>query len=308
MAGSPRDPSPPPPSDLWEDQDTRRWLATADVRERNLAPMLDLLMEAARLRPGERVLDVGCGTGPTTAAAACAVRPGGSVLGLDLAAELVAAARARVDAPEVDWLVADAATAPLPAGHFDAVVSRFGTMFFADPPAAFAHLARSTRGGGRLAMTVWPQRTEIESFTIAYDAAARALERTGAAVEHRAPDRGPYSMADPVGVTHLLTDAGWTEVSVERRRLVLPLGGPEVDPAEVARRMLTTGPAASLLDGAADPVLADAARDLAGVLAERVDARGLAVGSLVQVVCAVRPAVDGTRPAARSGGYSPTNG
>ena len=157
-------------------------------------------------------------------------------------------------------------------------------------------------------MTVWPQRTEIESFTIAYDAAEAALERNGAAVEHRAPDRGPFSLADPVEVTNLLTDAGWTEVSVERRRLVLPLGGPEVDPAEVARRMLTTGPAASLLDGAADPVLADATRDLAGVLAERVDARGLAVGSLVQVVCAVRPPVDGTRPAARGGGYSPTNG
>jgi len=74
----------------WRQEDTERWLSVADQRERGLEPVLTVLLEAAGLVPGEHVLDVGCGTGPTTRAAALAVRPNGTVTGLDLAPELVA--------------------------------------------------------------------------------------------------------------------------------------------------------------------------------------------------------------------------
>jgi ubiquinone/menaquinone biosynthesis C-methylase UbiE len=102
------------------------WLANADARERQLQPVSDALFERASLRPGERVLDVGVGSGPTTGQAWEAVRPDGSVTGIDIAAPMITAARQRITAPEIDWIVGDAATYDFPAKTYDAVISRFG--------------------------------------------------------------------------------------------------------------------------------------------------------------------------------------
>ena len=87
-------------------------------------------MERARLQPGERVLDVGCGSGPSTAAAATAVQPGGMVTGIDIAAPMISSARQRVGNRDIEWIVGDAETYPLPEAHYDAIISQMGLMFF----------------------------------------------------------------------------------------------------------------------------------------------------------------------------------
>jgi len=272
----------------WAQADTDRWLAAADRRERTLAPILDLLLAAAALQPGERVLDVGCGTGPSTAAAARAVRPGGSVLGLDLAQELIEAARQRVREPEVDWLVADATTAPLPEAKFDAVISRFGVMFFADPEAAFANLARATRAGGRLAMVVWPRRTEVEQFTLPYETVRRALERARVAYEEPAADGGPFSLSDPDRVREILEGAGWSEATVDTRSVVVQISGPDVDVSQVARELLSIGHTGALVTDQPEAVRADAERDLVDALSQRVTSACLTLNATVRAVSARR--------------------
>ena len=254
-----------------------------------LQPILDVLLDRARLVPGERVLDVGCGTGPSTAAAARAVQPGGTVLGLDLAAELVEVARREVTNPGVDWLVGDAATARLPAGHFDAVLSRFGVMFFGDPRAAFANLARATRTGGRLLMTVWPRRTEVERFTLPYEVARRALDRAGLAYQEPGPDTGPFSLSEESGLRALLSEAGWREIDIEFHTLAVPLGGIDVAVDEVARQSLQAGHAGALLEGQPADIRAIAEQELAEEYAARVTADGLHVNASFRVVAAVRP-------------------
>lgn len=87
---------------IWDDERVSRWLAEADARERQLSPVSDALFERAALRPGERVLDVGVGAGPTTAQAWEAVRPDGVVTGIDIAPPMIAAARQRVTAPDIE--------------------------------------------------------------------------------------------------------------------------------------------------------------------------------------------------------------
>ena len=272
----------------WRQEDTERWLSVADQRERGLEPVLRVLVEAAGLVPGEHVLDVGCGTGPTTRAAALAVRPGGTVTGLDLAPELVEEAARRVQEPEVRWLAGDATTVELPAAHFDAVVSRFGVMFFADPVAAFANLAGATRPGGRLAVAVWPASHEVEQFALPAEAARRALAQAGVEAAEPDPHRGPFSLGREEEVRSLLDAAGWSDVEVRVEEPLLPLAQPGDDLASVAREMLGTADAGALLEGAPDEVVDAAVRDLEAQLTERVTADGVRLAGRVHLVLAVR--------------------
>jgi len=110
----------------WTNEAAEKWLSRIDGIERSGAPIRELLMEWAHLQPGEQVLDVGCGSGPSTAAAATAVHPGGMVTGIDIAAPMISAARQRVGDPDIEWIVGDAETYPLPEGHYDAIISQMG--------------------------------------------------------------------------------------------------------------------------------------------------------------------------------------
>ncbi len=230
----------------WNGEAGRRWLASADVRERQLAPIADVLLAAARLAPGERVLDVGCGTGPTTRLAAAAVGPGGAVVGLDVAAELVAAA-ARVPvepgAAPISWVTADA-TAWAAEDDFDVVISRFGVMFFADPAAAFANLCRLVRPGGRLCVATWSPRSTMPFFELPIEVIRAYARRHGLAVEITPPDAGPFSLSRPDQVRELLTGAGWRDVQVTPHEVPLPVGA---DAVEAARAANNSGGARSAL-------------------------------------------------------------
>jgi SAM-dependent methyltransferase len=110
------------------------------------------VLHAADVRRGHDVLDVGCGTG-VLAVAAAGVTPEGSVTGVDISPDMLAVAAEK--ALDVTWRQADAQQLPFGAGAFDAVVSQFALMFFADPVAALREMARVARPGGRIAVAVW---------------------------------------------------------------------------------------------------------------------------------------------------------
>lgn len=127
----------------------------------SLAPGHAAMLDAAALRPGERVLDVACGTGVVTAAAAQAVGPGGDVLGVDLSARMVDAARARrvsqgAGAMRVERM--DAEALDLPDAGFDVALCAFGLMYLPDPEAALREMRRVLRPGGRVAVSIWGAR------------------------------------------------------------------------------------------------------------------------------------------------------
>ena len=170
---------------------------------------------AWEVRIGDRVLDIGCGTGSTTRHAA-RLATAGSALGIDVSPAAVDAARRAAEGlTNVAFECADAQTYGFPAGGFDLAISRFGTMFFADPGAAFANVARALRPGGRLVMLVWQARERNEW----------AAELSGIAAGDTKPDA--FSLGDPEHVAAVLAAAGFADTGVaEVRRPVYY--GPDV--------------------------------------------------------------------------------
>ena len=176
-----------------------------------IRPHNDRFRAAARVGPGDRVLDIGCGTGQSTREAARAA-VGGSVLGVDLSAPAIELARQLTEHDglrNVAYLRADAQVHPFPARHFDLCISRFGTMFFADPVAAFSNIGRALSPGGRLVLMVWQARERNQWSTAIRD----ALTGDNPVPPPPADGPHPFSLADPDVAGGILTAAGFTEIS-----------------------------------------------------------------------------------------------
>jgi SAM-dependent methyltransferase len=167
----------------------------------------ELFRDAARVGSGDRVLDIGCGTGQSTREAARAAAAG-SALGVDTSAPMLERARQLSDdegLANITFQQADAQVHPFPPTRFDLCISRFGTMFFADPVAAFTNIGSALRPAARLVLLVWQQRDRNEWATTIRQTL------TGAAATPRGPD--PFSLADPTLTEGILAAAGFAEVS-----------------------------------------------------------------------------------------------
>ena len=180
-------------------------LFDAEVRLHN-----ERFRAAAGVRPRDRVLDIGCGTGQTTREAARAAVDG-SVLGVDLSPLMLEQARRLSDEEglrNVTYEQADAETHPFPPAHFDLCVSRCGAMFFADPVAAFTNIGRALRPAARLVLLVWQDHDCNEWATEIRDALTAGTATSVPTVN----DPGPFSLADPAVARDILTAAGFSEV------------------------------------------------------------------------------------------------
>jgi len=206
----------------------QKWIEFQDGLDAALGPVLRRTLKAAALQPGEAVLDIGCGTGASAMTAAEIVGPKGRVLGADISDLLLRRAGTRAGEAgieNVEFRQADAQVHPLEAAGYDAVISRFGVMFFADPVAAFANIARALRPGGRMAFMAWADLENNPWFEIPrLEAVAQVGEMP--AVEEQGPN--PMAFADRGYVCDLLDRAGWQDISVSAVEVKLtPMGGPE---------------------------------------------------------------------------------
>ncbi|QNS02687.1 class I SAM-dependent methyltransferase [Streptomyces xanthii] len=212
------------------------------------------LLDAAEIATDGRTLDIGCGGGRTTRLAALRA-PQGHALGLDLSGPMLAEARAsaeREGVTNVRFAQGDAQTHPFEPGSFDSAISRYGVMFFADPVAAFANVARALRPGGRLAF-VCPADAALNEWVTAM-ATLRDLLPVGDF--GRPGEPGMFSLADPDRVRDLLASAGLTGITLTRTEAYGIWGHGAEDAADF---LLGTGPGRHLMQQAA-PAAQEAAR------------------------------------------------
>jgi SAM-dependent methyltransferase len=199
---------------LWNNAGGPIWVEMQDVLDPMLAPFADLVVDNGFPGEGCRVLDIGCGAGATTLAMARRLGPAGQCLGVDISAPLLDAARAQgrwEGLTSAAFLQADAQTHAFDAGRFDAVISRFGVMFFDDPQAAFVNIRNAARRAAKLTFVAWRSPAENPFMTTAARAAAPFLPslRTPPA---DAP--GQFAFADGERVKRILNASGWSDVDV----------------------------------------------------------------------------------------------
>ena len=186
--------------------------SAAEVYEEFFVPALfqewaARVADAAQLAPGQKALDVACGTGVLAREATRRVQPGGAVVGLDRNEGMLAVARRK--APAIDWRLGMAEALPFADGAFDAVVSQFGLMFFEDRRAALSEMWRVLRPGGRLAVAVW----DTLDHTPGYAAMTALLQRL---FGDRVADalRAPFALGDPDALRTLFTEADIAEIEI----------------------------------------------------------------------------------------------
>jgi ubiquinone/menaquinone biosynthesis C-methylase UbiE len=241
-------------------------------------------------RPGQHVLDMGCGFGDTALRIAGLVGPGGQVTGVDAAERFIETARREAGEAgigNVRFEVADVQQA-VPGGPYDLVFSRFGTMFFANPVIALRNIRLALRDGGRLVMVVWRRRIDNDWLyrgqTIVEEIVSRPEE-----YDEPTCGPGPFSMADADTTSEILSHAGYSDIVFHRCDEPITMGSDVVQAIEI---LMALGPAGEILRLQGDRAahLHDQVREaLRDGLQEFVTADGVIAPASTWIVSAMAP-------------------
>lgn len=208
--------------EYWNGVAGQRWAQHQASLDRALAAFGQAALERLAPRLGERILDVGCGAGETVLALAERVGPSGHIVGVDVSRPLLERARERAAAlANVRFIEADAGAEPFGTA-FDAIFSRFGVMFFAEPVAAFSHLRGALRAGGRIAFVCWQPLEQNAWCEVPYAAARAALVDPPPLATLREP--GPFAFGERAYVEQVLSEAGFRHIDVQPSSAPVVLG------------------------------------------------------------------------------------
>lgn len=271
---------------FWNGPAGRNWVDLQEAWDVVLAPILAATIERAAVRPGERIIDIGCGCGATTIALSSLVGSRGRVLGLDISRPMLARAAQRLPpgAP-AELVLGDATTYPFPRGGFDLLFSRFGVMFFAEPARAFANLRAALRAGGRCTFCCFSTPREN----------AWMMTPLLAAYEHVPPlpklgpeDPGPFSFASEDRVRRILDEAGYQSIGLEPLDLELDIGAGRGLDAAVASSM-SIGATSRAIEGQPAAIRGAVADSIRRVLAPYQRGATVPLAAAIWLVTATSP-------------------
>ena len=252
----------------WAGEMGAKWLANLAQFEGMIAPIGEALLKQADFKPGERVIDIGCGGGGTSIAIAQAVAPSGEVLGIDISPDLTNASTRRASdagVGNIHFICADAATGQLRSAPFDRLFSRFGSLFFAEPHKAFANLHSLLRPGARIDLAVWgPPREnlwmmEMMGVVRRYIDIPPAVPRTP----------GPFAFEDLKYLNEILASGGFSGANVTPYEGPQPIGGANVEPQDAVSFVLSSMAVGRALDEQGDEIRAAAEEELVELFRER---------------------------------------
>jgi len=267
----------------WNGPGGQRWARRQQVQDVLLAPIADILIDRAKPKAGERIVDVGCGSGATAIAFARKVGPSGHVLGVDVSGPMLERARASApaDAP-IEFMLADATVYPFEPASVDLVASRFGVMFFADPAKSFSNIHGALRPSGRLAFACWREPRENPWMM----APLQAVYKHAPRLPQQGPeDPGPFSFASEARVHRILDAAGFKDIAMEPSNLALDIAvGGGLDAA--VRGALEIGPANRALEDQPAEIREAATNSIREALAPHVKGNTVPLGAAIWIVTA----------------------
>ena len=270
----------------WNGPGGQHWTARQETQDAMLAPVSNILMDRAKAKIGERMIDIGCGCGSTTIALAEKVGPTGRVLGVDISAPMLARARELIpeNAP-VEFMLADATVYPFQAGSFDLVVSRFGVMFFAEPVRSFTNIRSALRSGARLTFACWREPRENPWLMTPLQAVYNHVPRLPSVGPE---EPGPFAFASEQRVHAILSAAGFVGIAMEPYNLSLDLAvGRGLDAA--VESALEIGPASRALEGQPPDLIADAKKSIRSALATFATGQSVRLPAAIWIVSARNP-------------------
>jgi len=225
----------------WNSPVGDRWVSNQATLDGMFVPLTEALIEYAEIKPGEKILDVGCGAGTTTRILATKVGANGRVLGVDISTALMTAAKAQENEGSLEFFEGDASSATVPIEGADLIISRFGVMFFADSAQAFGHMRKVLRPGGRLCFVCWGPLQDNPWFQMPLDVIAARLGPIEP-IKPRAP--GPLAFAQIDYIEEFLGKAKFGNIEIKTRdiQLICSYG-----PAEIAGFLMEFGPGARVL-------------------------------------------------------------
>lgn len=198
---------------FWNGPGGLSWVELQDAWDIALAPVAAAAIARAAIRPGERIVDIGCGCGATTIELARLAGATGKVLGIDVSRPMLARAATRLPSgPGVEWVLDDATIHAFPARAYDVLFSRFGVMFFAEPARSFTNLRGALRPGGRLAFSCF-RAPQMNPWMMVPAQAAYAHVPPPPSTDPDAP--GPFAFAREERVRGILAAAGFESIGME---------------------------------------------------------------------------------------------
>lgn len=267
----------------WNSNSTQPWAIWHEPIDRLFAGLTQVALGLAAPQPGERVIDIGCGSGTTVLELATRVGPDGHVLGVDVSKQSVKRARERIAVAgirQAEVVLSDVSTHAFAPNSFDLAFSRFGVMFFADPTASFTNLRRAMKPDGRLALAVFraPQENPWGTAPVA-------------AVRHLLPpitppgpeEPGQFSWADPARVHRILENAGFQEVSLVPHDPAMLLAGPN-GATEAAEFIARVGPVARATTNASQELRAAVRLSLEAFFKSQEGPQGIVMPGAIWVV------------------------
>ena len=271
----------------WNSEAGVRWAAMQARIDTMFAPLTEAAMERAKLVAGEKVLDVGCGSGATSLEAARYVGPEGQVLGVDVSKPMLKIAARRADHgnfAQLAFLENDAAVMRF-EGNFDVLLSRFGWMFFADPVAAFTNLRTALKPDGRVTFVTWQRLSKNPWFLEPVLAIREVVPADPAEPKPDPLAPGPFAFADAERIKKTLADAGFSAIEVEPLDTNMRLASPG-DIGGAADFATQIGPGSRLIAEAKEGKRPAILESIKRALARHDSPEGIVLAAAVWIVTA----------------------
>jgi ubiquinone/menaquinone biosynthesis C-methylase UbiE len=200
-------------ADEWNGEAGRAWIEAQALLDSIYQPVVNAILAKCPPKSGDRVLDLGCGTGALTIAYARLLDRGPACIGVDIASSMIQAARerGRIEKSNVEFVEADAQCHPFEHSSFDLLVSRFGVMFFADPLRAFENLRRASKRSAKACFAVW-RSPDDNTFMREAEIAASPFLRPVPALDVSAPGR--FAWSEPNTIREIMEQSGWRRVEI----------------------------------------------------------------------------------------------